>query len=262
MQADGGPCAPGYDGANSMSDHFGFGMRSTPPDGMSTGPILTADWIGIPEGEGTCYSPTLTCPAGASGLGGRDEFYITSPCPGCFFGGSLAGLNCGPHSSETERQFYLRLYTDCSLSCDPCPAVRYCSPALANSTGDAGSLRVDQCSLSSEVTFTASRLPTGVFGYLLVGDGSGVIVSPPGSVGILCLGGSRIGRYAKDVANSGSEGAIATALIGGATGGGSGDLPSTLGGTLQPGQTWNFQLWHRDGGTSNFTDASTVLLQP
>jgi hypothetical protein len=100
----------------------------------------------------------------------------------------------------------------------------------------------------------------GQFGYLLIGSGSLAISDPPGSVGDLCLGGAAIGRYVLDVAGAGADGRIATDLVGGKTGGGSGDLPTPPGGRLAPGQTWNFQYWFRQPGglPSSFTDAIAV----
>lgn len=31
---------------------------------------------------------------------------------------------------------------------------------------------------------------------------------------------------------------------------------------VQAGEAWRFQVWHRDGGGSNFTDAVEVVFQP
>ena len=79
-------------------------------------------------------------------------------------------------------------------------------------------------------------------------------------MGNLCLAGP-IGRYVGpgQIQNSGPMGQISLAL----------DLTAvpTPGGPVAPlaGQSWNFQLWHRDGGpmgaTSNFTDGVTVDFQ-
>ena len=30
---------------------------------------------------------------------------------------------------------------------------------------------------------------------------------------------------------------------------------------VQPGETWNFQCWYRDGATSNFTDAVSITFE-
>ena len=64
------------------------------------------------------------------------------------------------------------------------------------------------------------------------------------------------------MASTGSGGALATDLIHGATGAGIGKLPSPPGGVLTPGDTWKFQYWYRDTGTSNFTDALIVAFVP
>ena len=101
-----------------------------------------------------------------------------------------------------------------------------------------------------------------ILGYLLVGTGTGV-TQPPGSSGDLCLGGAPVGRYTADAASSRSLRWIATHLVFGPTGGGTGALPSPPGGSLAAGQTWRFQCWYRDvGGTSNFTDVVELTFQP
>jgi hypothetical protein len=52
-------------------------------------------------------------------------------------------------------------------------------------------------------------------------------------------------------------------LAGTSTVGSGFDLPATLpsppGGTINPGATWNFQLWYRDGAASNFSDGILVM---
>ena len=86
-----------------------------------------------------------------------------------------------------------------------------------------------------------------------------LVVAAGGSQGNLCLGGN-IGRFVGpgQVMDSGASGSFAMTVNLNA-------MPApTLSGTVavQPGDTWNFQAWHRDsvGGmaTSNFTDAVSV----
>lgn len=143
-----------------------------------------------------------------------------------------------------------------------CPQNRYCSPALFNSSGFSALIDADGCDLGGSVNLIATQLPPNVFGYLLIGNGNGVI-QPPGSGGRLCLGGSTPapGRYVADVGSAGPGGMIVTDVVSGVTGGGAGQLPSPPGGLLQPGDSWNFQLWFRDGNTSNLTDAITILFE-
>ena len=123
-------------------------------------------------------------------------------------------------------------------------------------------LDVFSCSATQGAALVARDLPPDKFGYLLVGTGNGV-VQPPGSLGNLCLAGAPIGRYTADVAASGASGRIATHLVFGPTGGGTGELPNPPGGSLPAGQSWGFQLWYRDvAGSSNFTDRVELVFQP
>ncbi|MEM1451844.1 MAG: hypothetical protein AAF957_18300 [Planctomycetota bacterium] len=89
-------------------------------------------------------------------------------------------------------------------------------------------------------------------------DQTDLVVQPGGSSGNLCLGGM-IGRYTSSIVQSDGEGATTTTVDLGAIPRPSGPVAATAG------QTWIFQLWHRDavGGapTSNFTSAVGVTLR-
>jgi hypothetical protein len=138
----------------------------------------------------------------------------------------------------------------------------YCGPGVVNSTGNsgvlsgAGSLVV----ASNDLTLTASSLPNNAFGYFLTSRTQGVTPQPGGSLGVLCLGGS-IGRYVGpgQIQNTGATGSFALLL----------NLTQTPTPTgfvaVAPGETWNFQAWHRDaiGGAavSNFTDGLSATFQ-
>lgn len=139
---------------------------------------------------------------------------------------------------------------DCSSN-----ITRYCDPSTLGPQID-----VDTCSLGAgAIIFTYSGGTPGQFGYLLVGSGSGVISNPPGASGDLCLGGAAIGRYTADLGVIDAGGFLSTDVINGNTGGGSGQLPGTLGGSLTAGSTWNWQYWARHTGVpSTFSDAISV----
>ncbi|MCP3996434.1 MAG: hypothetical protein GY722_15455 [bacterium] len=139
----------------------------------------------------------------------------------------------------------------------PCsPGVPHCSPAVPNSTGSpamilpAGSVFV----IDNDFTLTATNLPPGEFGYFLLGSNQGSF-QPPGSQGILCLacgfqGCAGIGRFNR--ANEIVQGPMGSLVV---------DLtavPLSPPAAVQPGETWNFQCWYRDLGSSNFTDAVSV----
>lgn len=134
----------------------------------------------------------------------------------------------------------------------------YCSPATPNSTGQPGVLVATGSDVAggNPLTLTASQLPANQFGYLVASRTQALIMNPGGSEGDLCLG-SPIARFNSQVGNSGAGGEIAIDV-------------DTLSIPLSPpvpvlaGETWNFQMWHRDANptpTSNFTDAVSILFQ-
>ncbi|QDV05238.1 hypothetical protein Poly30_07340 [Planctomycetes bacterium Poly30] len=138
----------------------------------------------------------------------------------------------------------------------------FCDPAVANSTGASGMMSADGSSLVSDndVTLIADSLPNFSFGFFITSRTQGFIANPGGSSGNLCLSGA-IGRYVGpgQIQNSGANGSISLAI----------DLtrqptPNGLISVL-PGDSWSFQLWHRDsvGGstTSNFTNGLELTFQ-
>jgi FG-GAP repeat len=139
---------------------------------------------------------------------------------------------------------------------------RWCSPAALNSTGSRGQLEVLGDSVSGSVVFETGGLPSGQPAMLLVASAGGLRTSP-GFDGPLCLGGpAGLGAYRLDLAPVTFYGTAQTDVIQGATGGGLGLLPAPFGGSIQPGDTWSFQYWYRDGAKSNFTDALSVTFIP
>ncbi len=115
--------------------------------------------------------------------------------------------------------------------------------AFANSTGNIGNLTItgSQNVAANDTYLYGSQLPAGQFGIFIYGQGStGSFVGN----GVFCLGGSAFFRlpivmtdpfgfvnYSMDLTN----------------------LPP--GGAIVQGETWNFQLWHREnGGQSNFSE--------
>jgi hypothetical protein len=256
MGADGSICAPGYQGALSSLDHFGWGAVWSTGDGGFTGPILGGydpNWA--PEGEGTCYNTNMTCFAGATGLGAQDLFAIGAPLSGCFwFGGYKNKNGCGGPSQDSGAQFTFVMYTDCSVAgdCIPDCYATFCDQNV-------GDTSIDSCTITDNPILTSDKLPANAqFAYHLMGVGGSVISDPPGAQGDLCLGGAAIGRYNADVGAVVGQ-SHSTDLVNGATGGGNGTLPNPPGGTLTAGQTWNFTAWYRQGpGLSSFADAIVV----
>jgi hypothetical protein len=140
----------------------------------------------------------------------------------------------------------------------------FCSPAQANSTGFPASLAAAFYG-GQLLGLAPSGGPDNQFGYFVVSASTttGVQISD----GLMCLG-APIGRYN---AASGPafnslgqfQGGVFVNLSGTALFGLGFEVPTTLpgtiGGTIDPGESWHFQLWYRDvGGASNFTNGITA----
>ncbi|MCP3915545.1 MAG: PKD domain-containing protein [bacterium] len=136
----------------------------------------------------------------------------------------------------------------------------YCTPNLPNSTGSPASIVATGSTdvADNDVTLTASDMPLSEFGYFLASPTQGFIPMPGGSAGNFCLGGGgMLGRYNGNVQNSGATGTFSIPID-------LNDIPISVAPfsvAIQPGDTWNFQGWHRDGQTSNFTDGVSILFQ-
>ena len=135
----------------------------------------------------------------------------------------------------------------------------YCDPAVPNSTGIPGAVAILGSAdvAVNDLKVSARGLPQGSLGYFLASTSPGSLSPIPGSVGTLCLAGS-IGRgVGGGVLSSGSSGTmIGTVDLS--------SMPQPTGAvTVQAGETWHFQLWHRDVSplNSNFTDAVAVTFQ-
>ncbi len=133
----------------------------------------------------------------------------------------------------------------------------YCGPANNNSTGNPTVISAFGSTFVADnfVDLTSSAMPVNQFGYYITSQTQGFVPFPGGSQGNLCLSGS-IGRYSNNIMSSGSAGSITLSI----------DLTNTPlpsgPTTIAPGETWNWQMWHRDvGGKSNFSDGISILFQ-
>ncbi|HIF41961.1 MAG TPA: hypothetical protein EYQ74_12785 [Planctomycetes bacterium] len=130
----------------------------------------------------------------------------------------------------------------------------YCGPANLNSSGMSARLRASGSTLAGDsLRLIADQLPLQQFGYFLASQTQGFVPNPGGSQGNICLGGT-IARLVSQLGNSGPMGQIVVDVDTSA-------IPLSPPVAVQPGETWNFQLWFRDknpGRTSNFTDAVAV----
>lgn len=172
---------------------------------------------------------------------------------GVYVSGSTGGSLVGPNAGGAD--VWLARY-DGGLT-----AIRYCTPGIPNSTGQAGKMNAagSNALAAIDVTLEASQLPQSSFGYFLTSRTRGLVIGAGGSQGAFCLGGS-IGRYVGpgQIGSSGATGSFSLAV----------DLttmPTPTGFVAAlPGETWHFQAWHRDANptaTSNFTDAVSVVFR-
>jgi hypothetical protein len=130
----------------------------------------------------------------------------------------------------------------------------YCI-AIANSTGAAAVMSADGSIHASHnnLTLTARGMPTNQLGYFLCGQAQGYIPNPGNSQGSLCLIG-RIGRFAGQIQDTGALGEYSIQVDLGA-------VPVWRPHAVLPGETWNFQAWFVDGGSSNFSDGLSITFQ-
>ncbi len=158
-----------------------------------------------------------------------------------------------------------------TLIIDP-PAVGtpFCDPMNVNSTGASTTLSGTPIAGGSGLHLEATQGPPTEFGYFLVGTG----VDDPGitiSQGRLCLsgtGGNFFGRYNVSGGALNSVGQFDAAGVMqnqvGTSAVGSGydvplELPFAGSPTILAGDTWHFQLWHREAaGESNFSNGLSV----
>lgn len=140
--------------------------------------------------------------------------------------------------------------------------LNYCTAtAVANSTGAASAIEAygSDLTFDNDLVLTVRDLPLSAFGYFLTSRQQGLIMNPGGSQGILCLL-PPIGRaVGGSILNSGMLGTVFIAAS-------VNNVPTPTGPvTVTPGETWNFQYWHRDAGatgaTSNLSDAVSILFQ-
>jgi TLD len=132
----------------------------------------------------------------------------------------------------------------------------YCT-ANPNSTGQTGSILAGGSDVvaDGDLSLTAVGLPVGEFALFLNSPAQGFVANPGGSAGNLCLSG-QIGRHTAQIGLTLDPGYFSIQVD-------LNSLPRPKMGpvAVQPGETWNFQGWYRDGATSNFTDGVSILFQ-
>ena len=133
------------------------------------------------------------------------------------------------------------------------PGTVYCTPGNANSTGVPGSIAAagSAVAAANDLTLTASDLPANQLGYFIGGTGN-TAFTPPGAAGPFCLGGAPLSRFLTGPTTTSAGGTLTHQVR-------LNSVPNF--GAIMTGDTFNFQVWHQDGGGSNFTDAISVTFQ-
>ncbi len=119
-----------------------------------------------------------------------------------------------------------------------------------NSTGQSASFRVfgSPNPADNQFVLDVNGLPAFSFGQFIM---STTTQNVPLGNGTLCLGQPLL-RLGNTLGSSWTKGSVGYDL----------DLTDLPNGTvLQGGQTWNFQYWYRDGGSSNLSNAQQVTFQ-
>ncbi len=203
------------------------------------------EWI---TGEPFNYTNWLPGePNNTGGFPSEDFLEMLSPAQ---FGGPVWN---DAHPMEHPRGYIIEF-------ADGAIGTNYCS-ANPNSTGATGSMSASgSVSIGlNNFTIEASDLPLSQFGIFVTSLDQGFVPNGGGSSnGNICLGGV-IGRFflQSQIVTSGSTGEFSLALPLNSFPQGNGFV------AVMPGETWNFQAWHRDnvGLGSNFTDGLSVTFQ-
>ncbi|MCP3914766.1 MAG: hypothetical protein GY711_04300 [bacterium] len=197
---------------------------------------------------------------------------VNLPSPTCgdlVPGGNLAGStipwflasSCGIPDPQPQPPGLTDLILDVALT--EAVGSSFCVN-MPNSTGVPGSITAagSACVAANQLTLVASNLPANQTCVFLASDGNQPLdlIALGLSDGIFCLGTSTvgaIGRFWNDIGSSSADGCFSIGVdlnaipVGGPT-----NPPVYV---IQPGDTWYFQAWYRDGASNNFTDAVGVM---
>ena len=144
------------------------------------------------------------------------------------------------------------------VGCSAPVGTAYCD-AAPNSTGLAGEIVGEGTAflVENDLELVATQLPPQQSGFFIVADGQASVPMIGGGQGTLCVGGTT-GRYLSQAGTSDAAGTLRLVVDAAA-------IPAPTGVVVTlPGDTWNFQCWHRDanpGPTSNFTEGYSVTFR-
>ncbi len=245
----------------SEGDNFGFAVSGAGDVNADGFPdlIVGARWS---DNNGTNSGSAWVF----SGVDGSVLYTFDGDSPYDYFGASVSGagdlngdgyddviVGASGDDNNGKDSGSARVFSGCDVL-----GTSYCTPAVPNSSGLSAVISACGSDLADGGYFMlhAVDLALDKFGYFLTSQTQAFIPNPGGSQGNLCLGG-QIGRFGKQIQNSGPSGKLTIRV----------DLtsiPTTPPHTVLAGETWNFQAWFRDknpGNTSNFTDGVSVLFQ-
>ncbi|QDV09461.1 hypothetical protein Poly30_50190 [Planctomycetes bacterium Poly30] len=230
--------------------------------GTGAGPLLTPNcdadplccWLGAVVYIGGHWYNTYLCPLLVDVNGSQyscNRVVVTPENP-------TVGVDELTGGSLFARNLPMLELSDLTLSGFDSVGSGYCV-AAANSTGQPGAMMAIGSSVVSrqDLEICAHQLPLNAFGYFVVSPQQAYLVGAGGGQGNLCVGAST-GRFLAQLGSTGTSGALCIQVDLNA-------LPQPNGVVAaQPGQTWNFQCWHRDanpGATSNFTQGYSIAFE-
>ncbi|MFT5058059.1 MAG: hypothetical protein ACI89E_000830, partial [Planctomycetota bacterium] len=277
------PCGPSNDDALEDNDDCATALPMT--DGTTTGLFASDtdnDFYAFCVANGATVTVDILFD---NSLGDMDLFLREPSSPGC--GGEHGGADLlaeGWSASDNENLVWTNttgadidvvLQVDifnagCNTydmtiagtgNCNGYLGAMYCTAEM-NTTGVISSIFGTGDIVASNNAFglLATGLPDGEFGYFIGSFGQAQVNNPGSSSGNLCVGGGlAIARFLPTL------GAIAGGQIAGSVDLNNVPLPPTFAGMILSGDTFNFQLWHREGGPlsgmSNFSPGLEVTFQ-
>lgn len=232
-----------YDAFPQISNYWIGGLQNLSSPTYSE-PSGGWEWI---TGEPWTY--TNWSPGEPNNSGNAEGFLVLRNFSG-------TGMRWNDDRASSGLSGYVVEYDDVTFGTNYCQATPN-STGVPSTTRSFGSNSVAANAFSLRTT----SLPLNQFGFYVASRNQGLAPNPGGSAGILCLGGSisRLDEFPQ-ILSSGQSGEVSLSLS-------LQGIPAPSGPVdVVAGETWNFQLWHRDVfnqfATSNFSDGLSVQFVP